>query len=203
MKPEALSRLTSELEPLAAHAEYLRRIARPSVDIRLGDGPGDIDRSRFGGSPYVPSDFVWPRHEEGEYRFLGQINFADIDSPPPVLPRSGLLSFFYAYDEDGEIFWQDPGYVLAFYWTDCDGFNLRRQEGQESEGDSVAIRLMTGVDLPRRRVLRDDWPFNEKAGGRRLTSHARKKGRLVETRSPRTINVGSRCTKLLALDEQG
>jgi uncharacterized protein YwqG len=68
----------------------------------------------------VPEGFQWPSHDLGEYRFLGQINFIEISSPPSMLPASGLLSLFYAYDEDGEIFWGDPGYVLAFYWENLE-----------------------------------------------------------------------------------
>jgi hypothetical protein len=185
------------VEPLAAHADYLRSIARPSVDIRLDAGPGDDHSSRFGGSAYVPPDFVWPSHEQGVYRFLGQINFAEIDSPPPLLPSSGLLSFFYAapidseielddfsdeeWDalieaEDVEIFWQDSGYVVAYYWPSCDGFDLRRgtvawryDDGFDlhhldiRESPNTAISLAAGVDLPRHEVLSDDWPLDKEA----------------------------------------
>jgi uncharacterized protein YwqG len=203
MTPDELSELVSDLQPLAPHAEYLRAIARPSVDIRLDARPGDDDKSRFGGSPYVPPDFVWPTHEQGVYRFLGQINFADIAAPPPVLPASGLLSLFYAAPNDSviseeefeelsdeemdalveegdvEIFWQDPGYVVGYYWRNCDGFDLRRgtvawriaerfdpRQADVRESKNTAISLTVGVDLPRDRVLRDDWPFDQEVTDR-------------------------------------
>ncbi|WP_146390953.1 DUF1963 domain-containing protein [Allorhodopirellula solitaria] len=52
----------------------------------------------------MPADFAWPAHDVGEYRFLGQIDFSEITDRPDSLPDSGLLSLFYAFDEDGEVF---------------------------------------------------------------------------------------------------
>ena len=50
----------------------------------------------------------------GPYRFIGQVNLADIPKGPHGLPGGGLLSFFYAHDENGESFWGDPDYVRVY-----------------------------------------------------------------------------------------
>jgi uncharacterized protein YwqG len=159
MTPNALSRLIAEQKDLRPYEGYLRVVARPSVDIRLGTDTGEIDRSRFGGAPFCPSDFRWPSHERGEYRFLGQVNFADLESGPAALPTKGLLSFFYAHDDEGDIFWGDPGYVRAFYWAELNGFELCRQRGHHVSSKSRSLQLSTGLDLPTAEELRTDWPF--------------------------------------------
>lgn len=58
--------------------------------------------SKIGGDPDVPQDFVWPvRADERPLSFLAQVNLddaakLDVDR---LLPSSGLLSFFYDYEE--------------------------------------------------------------------------------------------------------
>jgi hypothetical protein len=148
----------------------------------------------------VPADFVWPAHERAAYRFLGQINFADIDSPPTLLPASGLLSLFYAAPHEGavaeddfdeldeaewdaleeakndDIFWREPGFVIAFYWPTFEGFALRsgvtKWRASEDfplrrlairESENTAIHLASGVDLPGSLELRKDWPFDKQS----------------------------------------
>lgn len=159
MTPEDFAKLLSD-EPLSPYAAYFREIARPCVDFRFTDRPVEEDQSRLGGAPFVPADFVWPEHEMGEYRFVGQVNFAELEAPPSPLPSSGLLSFFYAHDEDGEIFWGDPGYVLAFYWPDLTDFCV--QSGPNpGASDGLAIRLDTGVQIPANDDVLKDPPFAE------------------------------------------
>src|SRR5436190_24251382 len=100
MDVERLAEIVSEIDAVAPHREYLNKIAKPRVDIALVDDEPTAECSRFGGDPFVPVGFEWPQRDIGEYRFLGQINFAEIQDAPSILPRSGLLSLFYAYDED-------------------------------------------------------------------------------------------------------
>ncbi|MEM8503135.1 MAG: YwqG family protein [Cyanobacteria bacterium P01_D01_bin.1] len=118
--------------------------------------------SRFGGHPYLPLDFQWPTRDVGEYRFLGQINFTQIVDRPTCLPDSGLLSIFYAFDEDGAVFWGDDGYVLGFYWADCDDHSVAVSP-TDAVHNSIAIKLVGGIDIPRHEDLRSDWPFDSNA----------------------------------------
>lgn len=158
MNPQELKNFISTDEDFLPHKDYLDSISRLSVDIFLSDAEIDKEGSRFGGVPLVGKGFVWPKHEIGEYRFLGQINFSEIRNAPEPLPKSGLLSLFYAYDDDGEIFWGDDGYVIAYYYPDVR--ELALFESGVAQSSAKAIRLETGVEIPRHQDLRSDWPFD-------------------------------------------
>lgn len=59
--------------------------------------------SFFGGNPFLPADFQWPRYtldDDLPLAFLGQLNLADIASHDTenLLPQQGILSFFYEMD---------------------------------------------------------------------------------------------------------
>ncbi|MCA9038234.1 MAG: DUF1963 domain-containing protein [Planctomycetaceae bacterium] len=162
MNIESLKKTIANVPSVAEHSEFILGLLKPCVHIRLSDGPIEEAGSRFGGHPYLPTDFQWPNHEDGEYKFLGQINFAEIEDRPASLPDSGLLAFFYADDEEGEIFWGDDGYVLGFYWPSFDGHSLFDSPTADVP-ESVAISLTGGIDIPRYEDLRSDWPFDRDA----------------------------------------
>lgn len=162
MNRESLHTLISASPALARHREYLLGIARPCVNIRFSDAAPDPDASRFGRHPFVPEHFAWPEHAIGEYRFLGQIDFAEIASPPAMLPASGLLSLFYAEDDEGEVFWGDDAYVIARYWSDTSGHRLLRTRGNRTPKPR-GLTFDTSLALPRHRELREDWPLEDTA----------------------------------------
>lgn len=150
---------------LAAHQDFLRGLVRPCVRIHITDRAPQGVQSRMGGVAMLPSDFAWPQHAVGVYRFLGQINFAEIEGRPACLPASGLLVLFHAEYDPGseepeeEIFWGDEGYVKAWYFEDLAALVPTRAP----HGGSVAGRRITlsgELDLPRHRDLREDWPFD-------------------------------------------
>ncbi|MEM6596743.1 MAG: YwqG family protein [Cyanobacteria bacterium P01_C01_bin.69] len=162
MDIKTLSQIASNTEPVKAHVDYLLKIAKPRIDIQLVKGSVSPENSRFGGYPFVPVGFQWPSHKVGEYRFLGQFNFAELSDPSGLLPASGLLSLFYAFDEDGEIFWRDDDYILGFYW--CNYHDHKLFDSPTAKVPvSRKIQLSSGIDIPRRECLRDDWPFDEDA----------------------------------------
>jgi len=126
MNPEKLNDFINDNKELLHHKDYLNSVNKPSVDISFSlDRPKDYE-SRFGGDPLVPIGFTWPNHQVGEYRFLGQINFSEINEIKG-LPAEGLLSLFYASDEQGEVFWRDDGYVLGYYWPKIEELVLFNQ----------------------------------------------------------------------------
>jgi uncharacterized protein YwqG len=154
--------LISCFAPLTGHTDYLRRIAKARVDIALTKESPRVSGSRFGGHPFVPRDFRWPNHPVGTYRFLGQIDFAEIPCPPEPLPTKGLLCLFYAEDDQGEIFWGDDGYVVGFYWPhSAEHAIFHAPTGKAPK--AKALSFQRGLDLPRHSELRDDWPFGEDA----------------------------------------
>lgn len=158
MNPDKLRSFIEADHELFPHEVYLESIIRPCVDIYLSSDKPKDHESRFSGAPFVSKDFRWPSHEIGEYRFLGQINFSEIRNCPDTLPNEGLLSLFYAYDEDGEIFWGDDGYVLGFYWPNID--NLSLFPANKKTSNAKKILLQTGIEIPRHEDLREDWPFD-------------------------------------------
>jgi len=160
MNKDALRTLILQDKELAPHVDYILSIAKPSVDINVSEETPDDGGCRLGGDPNVPAGFTWPVHDIGEYRFLGQFNFTELDNPPAALPVSGLLSLFYAYDEDGEVFWRDPGYIIGYYWPDQTGFSVQNAP-QAGLPKTRKITLNTRLDLPRHAELRDDWSLDE------------------------------------------
>jgi uncharacterized protein YwqG len=88
-----------EAAGLGRFADSLVEMARPAV--RLVPDPAMLvrDRStRLGGSPELPSSIAWPRDDDDPLSFVAQVNLADVApyEAEGLLPRDGLLSFFYA-----------------------------------------------------------------------------------------------------------
>lgn len=143
---------------LGEHREHLLGIARPSVEILTAKARVAKGCSKFGGSPDLPADFQWPQHKLGPYRFIGQINFADIPTGRHGLPNGGLLSFFYAHDENGESFWGDPNYVRAYRFDKSDALKPVEPPAAVRLGSTAVLKFQLGVDVPPR-----PWPSNESA----------------------------------------
>jgi uncharacterized protein YwqG len=78
--------------------------ALPAIKISLQRVEGDISsgaRSKFGGIPYLPARFDWPKYEGHPLDFLLQVDLADaaMYDFDDLLPRSGLLTVFYDLEE--------------------------------------------------------------------------------------------------------
>lgn len=162
MRPSELEQFLSADAELSPYLTYFKSVAKPSVDISIGRRWPGATQSRFGGSPAVGTEFVWPTHKVGEYRFLGQFNFGEIDGAPEMLPDSGLLSLFYAYDDAGEVFWGDDGFVIGYYWHSTKKLRLADAPNQMVPKPRK-ISFEPGVDIPRYDVLRSDWPLDDSA----------------------------------------
>jgi len=77
---------------------------------------------RVGGCPDLPRGMKWPRHTDGSpYRFILQVDLAEVApfDVAEVLPKAGLLSFFYFCDPD-----EWPGDYAFVVHTEAKG--LRR-----------------------------------------------------------------------------
>lgn len=111
--------------------KFLEAMQRGMIRLAIGaDGPVVWGRTRFGGQPDVPADFEWPTFTADTFyddtvkprplAFLAQFDcgaLAPMD-PEGLLPRSGLLSFFY---ELGSARWGfDPADAgcARVYWFD-------------------------------------------------------------------------------------
>jgi len=98
---------------------------------------GSVCRSKIGGMPAVPADFVWPRFEGENYdgetasrplSFLCQINLEEtrVCDREKLLPAKGLLLFFYELDT---MRWgfdpDDAGCSRVYYFEDVGALALR------------------------------------------------------------------------------
>ncbi len=89
------------------------------------------DQSKIGGKPFLPADFVWPTFKDNEdgvtrpLSFFCQINLAELEGldTENVLPKQGLLSFFY---ECESFRWgfdpEDAGAAGVYYFEDTTDF---------------------------------------------------------------------------------
>ncbi|MBD1887265.1 DUF1963 domain-containing protein [Microcoleus vaginatus] len=150
-----------EQTPLALHQDYLCSVLRPAIDIIRCDSGINLAGSRYGGSPDLPERFEWPTHHLGLYRFLGQFNFAEIPHVNANLPERGLLSLFVADDPDGEsdLFWGEPGYIHAEFFTDITRLVPNVPPDSVARGSSSTITFRQTFDLPFDEYQVDEWPF--------------------------------------------
>ena len=88
---------------LSRVAQSVLSNARPQLvlsGIEIGEDP-QLGKTRFGGSPDLPSGTVWPDWDGEPLRFMAQIRFCDLDFPCDwPLPKAGLLSIFAGYADD-------------------------------------------------------------------------------------------------------
>jgi uncharacterized protein YwqG len=83
---------------LGAHADALLALARPAVRLVPDPDAAVVERgSRLGGTPDLDPGTPWPERDGRPLAFVAQVDLAtvaphDVDG---VLPRDGLLSFFY------------------------------------------------------------------------------------------------------------
>lgn len=154
---------TIEADPvLRAHASWLHAAIRPMLALRLA-GPGDrVGGNRFGGSPDLPRGSAWPRHRFGPYRFLGQLDLAELAvhtaamaSPwCGLLPPDGLLSLFVGDDPTGEIdptaemFWGNPSYAVAHYAPPGTELAPLAPPKEVDFGSAVGASYEVGAELP-------------------------------------------------------
>jgi uncharacterized protein YwqG len=108
-------------------ADRMLGLARPAVRLsatRVHDEELAVGTSKIGGLPDLQTGVEWPAWADRPLAFLAQINLADLHpfSFCDVLPREGLLQFFYD-DEQGT--WgfdpQDRGSWCVRFESDVHG----------------------------------------------------------------------------------
>ena len=143
--------------------KVLEAMQRRMIRLQIGaDGPVIWGRTRFGGQPDVPADFQWPTYvtdtaydetvKPRPLAFLAQIDCGALAcmDPEGLLPRRGLLSFFYEMDSarwgyvpadagSARVYWFEAGQPLhpaAFPAELEEEFRLPRLPVQAGPGDS-------------------------------------------------------------------
>ncbi len=79
-------------------------LLRPAIALsatRTEDEQIPLSASKFGGAPDVPSDFEWPMWNDKPLGFLAQMDLEEVApfDAEELLPKSGLLLFFYDFEE--------------------------------------------------------------------------------------------------------
>ena len=89
--------LSPELEP---YRSAIEATIKQHIKIEATDNDNPTWwQSKFGGLPYMPKDFEYPKSNDGEYlHLLAQINFTEVPQLEG-LPNKGILQFYLANDE--------------------------------------------------------------------------------------------------------
>ncbi|MEG4347613.1 DUF1963 domain-containing protein [Microcoleus sp. A003_D6] len=87
--------LPAELEPFRQEIESSEK---PVIKITYERKATDLWSSKFGGVPYLPKGYDFPKDSEGKYmHLLAQLNFEEIFAQVPYLapfPTKGILQFY-------------------------------------------------------------------------------------------------------------
>lgn len=86
-----------------------------------------LNKSKIGGRPYLPKDFVWPYYQQLPLSFLAQINLEEVKSldKDNLLPDKGMLYFFYELEtEEWGYELKNKGCAKVFYYEDTSNFEL-------------------------------------------------------------------------------
>ena len=86
-----------------------------------------IDKSKIGGKPYLPKDFIWPYYNGLPLSFLAQINLEEVSSldKDKLLPDKGILYFFYELEtQEWGYSPQNKGCAKVFYFENISNFEL-------------------------------------------------------------------------------
>lgn len=83
-------------------AHKIEESLQPAIRISTtGGSDHPVGASRFGGLPDVPPAFTWPRWKEFPLGFIAQLRCGELAALDPyhVLPATGMLYFFYDFQE--------------------------------------------------------------------------------------------------------
>ena len=91
--------LPAELEPFRQEIESSKK---PVIKITYERKATDLWSSKFGGVPYLPTGYDFPKDSDGKFmHLLAQLNFEEIFDQVPYLvpfPRQGILQFYISND---------------------------------------------------------------------------------------------------------
>jgi uncharacterized protein YwqG len=141
----ALSHLAADLEKMLQYSMVLEEEGAEDRELSIG-------ATKFGGSPDVPPDFVWPTWQERQLSFLAQFNLAEIAEfdVEHRLPHAGLLSLFYdAQEQPMGLFASDRGAWRVYHFS-TPLENLKRKPLPEELPEDVRFptsRISYSVDM--------------------------------------------------------
>ncbi|MFC1742687.1 YwqG family protein [Candidatus Riflebacteria bacterium] len=96
-------------------SEILNKIKMPCLYGNSNPCTATIGRSKLGGCPDLPQDFIWPEYNKSQLSFIAQIDLSETSHP--LLPEKGIISFFYNNESWG-FSPEDRGSARVFYFPD-------------------------------------------------------------------------------------
>lgn len=151
-----------EKHKMQQHAAAIRSLARPCIRIHAERTPQEqlsAWNSRFGGIPYVPKGSVWPTWETQSFWPFGRtkkllhlatINCADTSACDieGVLPREGLLQFWYAENQPWGFDPKDRGGYRVDYIMPGTKLELAQPPGKLEIFESCRVKVVQEPSLP-------------------------------------------------------
>ena len=109
--------------------EILNKLKKTEITIFTESNEDNeiLNKSKIGGKPYLPKDFIWPYYQEFPLSFLAQINLEEVKSldKDNLLPSTGMLYFFYELEtEEWGYELKNKGCAKVFYYEDTSNFEL-------------------------------------------------------------------------------
>lgn len=98
-----------------------------TISTEFNNNSEIVNKSKIGGKPYLPKDFIWPYYQGLPLSFLAQINLEEVSSldKDKLLPDKGILYFFYELEtQEWGYSPQDKGCAKVFYFENNSNFDL-------------------------------------------------------------------------------
>ena len=98
-----------------------------TISTEFNNNSEIVNKSKIGGKPYLPKDFIWPYYQGLPLSFLAQINLEEVSSldKDKLLPDKGILYFFYELEtQEWGYSPQDKGCAKVFYFENTTNFTL-------------------------------------------------------------------------------
>ncbi|MEG4085090.1 YwqG family protein [Microcoleus sp. POL10_C6] len=84
---------------LEKYRDTIEATIKPYIEIQTNNDDVNWWQSKFGGLPYLPKGFEYPKTPDGKYLFLlAQLNFSEVPSLDGF-PERGILQFYIADDD--------------------------------------------------------------------------------------------------------
>lgn len=143
-QPAPQAECPQELE--AAIDVFRRETMSPCVKLQAVRGETTRYSSKFGGAPYLPGGFAYPRstnpHSAGRpLRLLAQLNFAELPALPEF-PHEGILQIYAEPDDlygaDFDNLTEQAGYRVVYHpAVDSDPAHLEQPPAEQPEGEDL------------------------------------------------------------------
>ena len=98
-----------------------------TISTQFNNNSEIVNKSKIGGKPYLPKDFIWPYYQGLPLSFLAQISLEEVSllDKDKLLPSTGMLYFFYELEtEEWGYHPESKGCAKVFYYEDISNFSL-------------------------------------------------------------------------------